>query len=95
MKDVCITLVAVGETADDDVKTNVYAEVYSVGRDEFNAAGQQGMKATHKFVVWTSEYDDQDELEYDGKRLSIYRTYQEPGKEKTELYTAERIGNAG
>ena len=91
MKDVCIELIAVGETSDDDVSTSIYAEIYSVGRDEFNAAGQQGMKATHKFVVWTSEYEDQDELVYNGKRLSIYRTYTEG--ERTELYTAERAGN--
>lgn len=91
MRDVCIELIEVGETSDDDVKTSVYAEIHSVGRDEFNAAGQQGMKATHKFVVWTSEYEDQDELVYNGKRLSIYRTY--TAGERTELYTAERVGN--
>lgn len=88
-----IILVSVGESADDDVETTVFAEVDPVGRDEFNAAGQMGMKAEYKFTVWAAEYDGQDEIEYDGKRLSIYRTYGARRDDKMELYTAERAGN--
>lgn len=91
MRDVEIKLISVGETSDDDITTTVYAEIRSVGRDEFNAAGQMGMKASYQFKVWLSEYDDQDEVEYNGKRYSIYRTYE--NKDKIELYTAERVGN--
>lgn len=93
MQDVLINLVSVGETADDDVKTEVYATVEPVGRDEFNAAGEAGMKAEYKFTVWAAEYDNEEEVEYNGKRLSIYRTYGARRDDKTELYTAERAGN--
>lgn len=91
--DAVITLVSVGNTADEDVKTGVFAEVDPVGRDEYEAAGQMGMKAEYKFTVWAAEYDGQEEVEYNGKRLSIYRTYGARRDDKTELYTAERAGN--
>ena len=88
-----IKLVSVGETSDDDVITSVYATVDPVGRDEFNAAGQMGMKAEYKVTIWAAEYDGQDEVEYNGKRLSIYRTYGARRDDKMELYVAERAGN--
>ena len=88
-----IKLVSVGETSDDDVITSVYATVDPVGRDEFTAAGQMGMKAEYKFTIWAAEYDGQDEVEYNGKRLSIYRTYGARRDDKMELYVAERAGN--
>lgn len=93
MEDVIITLVSVGETADKDKKTEVFATKDPIGRDEFNAAGQARMKARHKFTIWASEYDNQEEVEFDGNRLSIYRTYGTRRDGKIELYTAERAGN--
>ena len=91
--DALINLVSVGETSDDDEITSVFAEVDPVGRNEYEAAGQMGMKAQYKFTVWVAEYNGQEEVEYDGKRLSIYRTYGARRDDKTELYTAERAGN--
>lgn len=93
MRDVEIKLVSVGETSDDDITTTVYAEVNSVGRDEFTAAGQMGIKASYQFKIWLNEYEGQDEVEYNGKRYSIYRTYEDTRRDKIELYTEERIGN--
>lgn len=90
-----ITLIHPGETKDEDLKTDIFAEVESTGRDEFVAAGQKGYKATKKFTVWANEYDEQPEVEYNGKRLSIYRTYGHRSDDKVELYAAERVGNGG
>jgi len=88
-----LTLISVGNSADEDVRTAVFAEVDPVGRDEYEAAGQQGMKAEYKFTVWAAEYDGQEEVEYNGRRLSIYRTYGAREDDKIELYAAERAGN--
>lgn len=88
-----ITLVHPGETKAEDQKVEVFAEIESIGRDEFVASGQKGYKATKKFVIWANEYDEQPEAEYNGKRLSIYRTYGPRNDDKIELYAAERIGN--
>lgn len=91
--DTNLILVSVGSSADEDVRTAVFAEVDPVGRDEYEAAGQQGMKAEYKFTVWAAEYDGQEEVEYNGRRLSIYRTYGARSDDKIELYAAERAGN--
>ncbi len=91
--DTNLILISVGSSADEDVRTAVFAEVDPVGRDEYEAAGQQGMKAEYKFTVWAAEYDGQEEVEYNGRRLSIYRTYGARSDDKTELYAAERAGN--
>lgn len=91
--DTNLILVSVGSSADKDVRTAVFAEVDPVGRDEYEAAGQQGMKAEYKFTVWAAEYDGQEEVEYNGRRLSIYRTYGARSDDKIELYAAERAGN--
>lgn len=88
-----LILISVGKSADEDVKIAVFAEVDPVGRDEYEAAGQQGMKAEYKFTVWAAEYDGQEEVEYDGRRLSVYRTYGARSDDKIELYAAERAGN--
>lgn len=91
--DTNLMLVSVGSSADEDVRTAVFAEVDPVGRDEYETAGQQGMKAEYKFTVWAAEYDGQEEVEYNGRRLSIYRTYGARSDDKIELYAAERAGN--
>lgn len=90
-----ITLIHPGESADDDQKTTVFAEVNPVGRDEFQSAGVNGYRAENQFVIWASEYDDQPEVQYGDKRLTIYRSYGARADGKMELYAAERVGNYG
>ena len=89
-----ITLIHPGGTEADDEKTPVFAEIYPVGRNEFNDAGQAGYKAQYQFVIWAAEYDEQPEAVFNkNKRLTIYRTYGPRSDDKIELYAAERIGN--
>lgn len=91
--DAYITLIEPGETKEEDVKNGVIATVEPIGRDEFVAAGQKNMKARHKFDVWENEYKDEQEVEYNGRRLTIYRTYGPRPDGKIELYAGERAGN--
>ena len=88
--DAYITLVEPGETKEEDVKNDVIATVEPIGRDEFVAAGQ---KARHKFDVWANEYNDEQEVEFNGRRLTIYRSYGPKADGKIELYAGERTGN--
>lgn len=88
-----ITLIHPGETAEDDEKTGVFAEINPAGRNEFEAAGQAGYKAQYQLVIWAAEYDEQPEVIFNNKRLTIYRTYGPRPDDKIELYAAERIGN--
>lgn len=91
--DALITLVSVGDTDKDDIKTDVYATVDPVTRAEFESAGLMGLKAQYRFTVWAAEYAGQGELEYNGDRLSIYRTYGARPDDRIELYASERAGN--
>lgn len=93
--DMLITLIHPADRAENDLKTDVFAASEPVGRDEFQAAGVNGYKATAKLEVWAAEYDNQPEVIIAGKRLTIYRTYGPRPDGKIELYTAERVGNYG
>lgn len=78
---------------DSEVKREtVFAEIDSITQNEFNVAGQNGIKASYKFTVYKFEYGNQTDIEYAGIRLTVYRTYSIPDTDKIELYTAERIG---
>ena len=95
MEDILITLIHPGDTQENDLKTDVYASIEPVGRDEFQAAGVNGMKAENKLNVWSSEYDKQPEVRLGSELFSIYRTFGPKPNGKTELYIAERVGNYG
>lgn len=91
--DEIITLLYPGETSEEDAQENVFATVEPVGRDEFNAAAQNGFTAKHKFLIWQSEYNEEPKLIYGDKILTIYRTYGPRADGKVELYAGERLGN--
>lgn len=58
------------------VRREVFAQVESVGRSEFFAAGQNGIRPDYRFRVFASEWHGERECEYNGERYAIYRTYQ-------------------
>lgn len=91
--DTIITLVTPGETSETDEKTDVFATVESVGRDEVAAAGKRDLKAKYRFLIWQSEYHGETEVLFCGERLTIYRTYGMRPDGKIELYASERAGN--
>jgi len=82
-----IKLLEKGETP-----VEVFAKVQSAGRNEFAAAGQAGRKPRIMFLVWAEEYAGQPEIEYNGKRLTVYRTYDARTDGRVELYTEGRSG---
>lgn len=90
--DVLIKLIALGETRAEDEITEIFAKLQPVTRAEFTAAGQAGYHTLRRFDVWSSEYADQEEVEYNGRRLTVYRVYGPRQDGVTELYTAERVG---
>jgi len=74
-----------------ETKKAVYAIEFSIGQTEFYKAGQQGLKPMACFAVRSAEYGGQEELESNGERLTIYRTYQRTDG-RTELYVKRRKG---
>lgn len=70
----------------------VYAQVNSVTRAEFAAAGQAGFRPDYQIIINQAEYDQEPVCEYDGKRYAIYRTYMVPGGDYMELYVQYEAG---
>ena len=74
------------------LEKKVCGEINPVGRDEFTAAGQKSYKASMMVEVWGFEYENQTEIEIEGKKYTIYRTYGPKNTGKIELYAGERVG---
>ena len=98
--DTVVTLIAYTQTQDSYGvlgKSNAIggerlAKVESVGRSEFFAAGKTGLRPALKFTLFRSEWSGEMELEHEGQRYAVYRTYQVPGTDYLELWTERKGG---
>lgn len=80
-----------GQWVETTTPRNVFAYVSSVGMNEFYQAGIQGMKPEYRFLIWATEYNDEELLTYKNDVYSIYRTYlRDDGR--LELYVEKRKG---
>ncbi|PXX74652.1 phage head closure protein [Dielma fastidiosa] len=61
----------------------VFAEICSVGSNEFYKAAVNGLKASRVFKVFYADYKEEDMVQFGGKCYAVYRTYYD---EKTDLY---------
>ena len=93
-----ISLVKIEYTQDDigqqipkETLREVFCEVTSITRAEWYEAGRSGMKPDYRFIVNQFDYEDEPEVEYLGKRYSVYRTY--IGKnDDIDLYVERKAG---
>lgn len=83
---------SIGEWIETYTKTNVFAYVESISMNEFYQAGQQGFKPEFRFLTWATEYADEEELEYNEKVYTIYRTYSRDDG-RVELYVTLKKGD--
>ncbi len=90
VNDDIVTLIA--EIAEGkEEKTDVFAEISSVGQAEFFSAAQIGFKAEMRLSVRTEDYEGQTLVIVKHRRYAIYRTYMKDNG-KTELYLTDRLG---
>ena len=83
---------AIGQWVKTVEETDVFGYVSSVTMSEFYQAGLQGLKPEFRMIIWMTEYHDEEELVYNDKVYSIYRTYiRDDGR--IELYVTERKGD--
>lgn len=68
---------------------NVYAEVSSVGSNEFFKAAVQSLKASLVFKVFFADYNNEKKVLYCNKEYNIYRTYLNEKIDEIELYCSE------
>jgi len=102
MTDDSITLIARVLTGKDSRMKPIYEETSSeiicisepVSRSEFFAAGQIGIDPEALIIVNPAEYSGEKIVEYHGKRMSIYRTY-ERSENELELYLQAALGLNG
>lgn len=73
-----------------ETKTTVLCEIRTVSRQEFFDAGKAGLVPEYEIRINAIEYGGEDELEYNGKRYGIYRTYQTA--DYIELYVEYKGG---
>lgn len=73
-------------------RIEVFVRIESVNRTEFYKAGQSGLKPEFVFVTNKINYSGEQELEYEGKRYDIYRTYSPPDSDDIEIYVHKKVG---
>lgn len=72
-------------------ETEIFCKVDSISRAEFNVASQNGLQPQWKFVIRAKEYSGEKVVEFEGKKFSVYRTYQS-SLDDMELYVEQREG---
>lgn len=86
-----ITTDAIGQPTTTETARELIAEVRSCSMSEFMSGRQSGITPAYVFRVSMFAYNGEKVLELDGKRYSIYRTYESDSNE-IELYTEAELG---
>jgi len=70
---------------------DVFCSVESVSRDEFFEGGRNGFNPQYRITMFFGDYQNEEEVEYNGVAYGVYRTY----RAKTdiiELYVERKGG---
>lgn len=67
----------------------VFAEVCSIGSNEFYKAAVNGLKASMMFKVFFADYKKENMILFDHEIYAIYRTYYDRKTDRYELYCNE------
>lgn len=87
---------SIGQMIPIETTAEVYADIKSVSRAEFFAAGEKGLNPELVATMFAPDYSGEDtcEIENNGVkvRYSVYRTYL-ARNDSIELYLEKRVGN--
>lgn len=70
----------------------IFVSISSVSRSEFFNAGSNGLSPEYVLKTASVNYSGETEIEYNGTRYSIYRTYLAPDSDDIELYIQKKVG---
>ncbi len=73
----------------------VFCEIQDITRSEFYGTGRNGLNPAFMARIFTAEYSGESIVEYNGETYSIYRKYEIPGTDYTELYIERKGGTNG
>lgn len=82
----------IGQQKKIETRTNILCAVKSIGRNEFYAAAQAGLKPEITFVIHGYEYNGEKEVEFEGQKYKVIRTYMKDFEEM-DLVCEKVIGS--
>lgn len=85
----------IGQRIPAESKREILCHIEYVGQKEFFSAGQNGFKATIKVITPAVNYENEQIIEIDGERYSIYRPYRRASSDEIELYCEWKGGTDG
>ena len=59
-----------------DTRTEIFAQKESISQSEFYKGGEAGLKPDFRLITAIIDYNGEREVELDGKKYGIYRTYE-------------------
>lgn len=65
----------IGQEIEVPVERKILCAMKSVGRNEFYAAAQTGLKPSITFVIYGYEYNGEKEVKFEGQKYKVIRTY--------------------
>lgn len=74
-----------------DTRTEIFAQKESISQSEFYKGGEAGLKPDFRLITAIIDYNGEREVELDGKKYGIYRTY-ERNQDYIELYCERKGG---
>lgn len=82
----------IGQLIPTETTRTVSGYIESSSLAEFSSGGENGLRRDKRVLVWTFEYEGEDEIEVGGIRYTIYRVYYNANG-KAELYLERRVSN--
>ncbi|SET02210.1 phage head-tail adaptor, putative, SPP1 family [Salinibacillus kushneri] len=70
-----------GNQTIEESRNTVLCKVNSIGRNEFYEAATHGMKPEIEFVIHGYEYEDEQQVVFEGAEYKVIRTYKEDFEE--------------
>ena len=86
-----ITMNQLKQEIEVETRTEIYARKESISQSEFYKGGEAGLKPEFRLKTAIIDYNGEREVELDGKKYGIYRTY-EPDQDYIELYCERKGG---
>lgn len=88
-----ITYDEIGNPISAETYTEVFVTERAITRQEWSDAGRQGLNPAIELVTPFMNYSGQTQVEYNGERYSVYRTYRR--YDDIELYLEKKGGTYG
>lgn len=80
----------IGNTVSAETEREVFADILSVGANEFFRAGQKGLTPAFLIKVFFGDYEGEELVRFNGITYNVYRTYYNEVEDVVELYLSRK-----